>query len=354
MDGSQGTRGITIADVAREAGVSTQTVSRVLNGKDEISPSTRESVMEVIERLGYRPNSVARSLVTNRTYAIGLTVPDICNPFFPDIARGAEDAARERGYEIFLCNTVEDPGREETVLRALEDRRVDGAIICSSRLSDDRLYPWLRRQRAAVLVNRLAPLEVAGSVRMDDAFGTTQAVRHLLASGRKAIGLLAGPPASHSGKERTRGFKAALSAANCGLGLDLVVPCVPNSEGGYEAALSLLSAHPATGGLVCYNDLVAVGALRACAKLGLRVPDDVAIVGCDDTMVASLVSPALTTLRAPRYQIGVHAVRMLLDHIGGHRELAEMVLRPELVVRESAPREPTDGRTGESRDQAPD
>jgi LacI family transcriptional regulator len=155
-------------------------------------------------------DSVARSLVTNRTYAIGLTVPDICNPFFPDIARGAEDTAREHGYEIFLCNTVEDPGREESVLRALENRRVDGAIICSSRLPDERLFPWLRRQRAAVLVNRPAPPEVAGSVRMDDAFGTTQAVRHLLASGRKVIGLLAGPPNSHSGKERTRGFEGVV------------------------------------------------------------------------------------------------------------------------------------------------
>lgn len=189
-----------------------------------------------------------------------------------------------------------------------------------------------------MLVNRPAPPEVAGSVRMDDAFGTAQAVRHLLDSGCKVIGLLAGPPNSHSGKERTRGFEAVHSAASRGLEPGLVVPCIPNSEGGYEAALSLLSAHPAIDGLVCYNDLVAVGALRACAELGLGVPDDVALVGCDDIMVAGLVSAALTTFRAPRYEIGAHAVRMILDHIVGRREQAEMVLEPELVVRDRAPR----------------
>jgi LacI family transcriptional regulator, galactose operon repressor len=152
---------ITIADVAREAGVSRQTVSRVLNDKSEIRPSTRESVMRVIERLGYSPSGIARGLATNKTLTVGLVVPDITNPFFPEIARGVEDVVRKHGYEMFLCNSVEDPGHEEHVLRALEDKRVDGAIICSSRLPDGRLFPHLRQQRAAVLVNRLAPPELA-------------------------------------------------------------------------------------------------------------------------------------------------------------------------------------------------
>ena len=319
-------KGITIADVAREAGVSTQTVSRVLNDKLEISAVTRDRVAEVIERLGYRPNSVARSLVSNRTFAIGLTVPDICNPFFPDIARGAEDTAREHGYEVFLCNTIEDPGREATVLRALENRRVDGTIVCSSRLPDAELFPYLKRQRAAVLVNRPAPAEVTGGVRMDDASGTARAVQHLLRGGRRTIGFLAGPPRSHSGAERARGYEETLSAAGIGQNSDLVVPCGPTVEGGYEGARTLHSGRPGVDGLVCYNDLAAVGALRACEELGLRVPEDVAVVGCDDIMLAGLVSPALTTLRAPRYEIGAHAVRMLLDHIEGRRERAEVVL----------------------------
>jgi LacI family transcriptional regulator len=330
-------RGITISDVAREAGVSAQTVSRVLNDKREISAPTRERVVGVIERLGYRPNSVARSLVSNRTFAIGLTVPDICNPFFPDIARGAEDTAREHGYEVFLCNTIEDPGREEAVLRALENRRVDGAVVCSSRLPDGRLLPWLERQRAAVLVNRPAPSEAAGSVRMNDASGTTRAVEHLLDGGRRVIGFLAGPARSHSRAERSRGYERALAGAGIQPDPGLTVPCDPTVEGGYEGALALLAEHSGVDGLVCYNDLVAVGALRAFGELGVRVPGDVAVVGCDDIMLAGLVSPALTTLRAPKYEIGAQAVGMLLEHIDGRRDRSEVILDPELVVRASAP-----------------
>jgi LacI family transcriptional regulator len=328
---------ITIADVAREAGVSRQTVSRVLNDKSEIRPSTRESVMQVIERLGYSPSGIARGLATNKTLTVGLVVPDITNPFFPEIARGVEDVVREHDYEMFLCNSVEDPEREEHVLRALEDKRVDGAIICSSRLPDGQLFPRLRQQRAAVLVNRLAPPELAGTVRVQDAEGTEQAVNHLLAGGHRVIGFLCGPSNSHSAKERARGFEAALSAGEHRLDRDLMCPCPPNPEGGYEVALALLSEHTGIDGLVCYNDLVAVGALRACAKLGLRVPDDVAVVGCDDIMVAGLLSPALTTLRVPKYEIGASAARMLLDRIGERRGKSEVVLRPELIVRESAP-----------------
>ena len=328
---------ITIADVAREAGVSRQTVSRVLNGKGEIRASTRESVTHVIERLGYSPSGIARSLATNKTLTVGLVVPDITNPFFPEIARGVEDVARERGYEMFLCNSVEDPEREDDVLRALQDKRVDGTIICSSRLSDERLFSRLRQQRAAVLVNRHAPPELAGTVRVDDAEGTFQAVDHLLAGGRSAIGFLCGPPTSRSGIERVRGFKSALSAAGTGFDETLMRPCPPDPKGGYEAALALLSERPEIDGLVCYNDLVAVGALRACAGLGSRVPDDVAIVGCDDIMVARLLSPALTTLRVPKYDIGATAARMLLDRINGRGGKDEVLLQPELIVRESAP-----------------
>lgn len=328
---------ITIADVAREAGVSRQTVSRVLNGKGEIRASTRESVMRVIERLGYSPSGIARSLATNKTLTVGLVVPDITNPFFPEIARGVEDVARERGYEMFLCNSGEDPEREDDVLRALQDKRVDGTIICSSRLSDERLFTRLRQQRAAVLVNRHAPPELAGTVRVDDAEGTFQAVDHLLDGGRCVIGFLCGPPNSRSGIERVRGFESALSAAGTGLDETLMRPCPPNPQGGYEAALALLSERPDIDGLVCYNDLVAVGALRACAGLGSRVPDDVAIVGCDDIMVAGLLSPALTTLRVPKYDIGASAARMLLDRISGRGGEDEVLLQPELVVRESAP-----------------
>jgi LacI family transcriptional regulator len=164
---------VTIADVAREAGVSSQTVSRVINNKGELKPETRRSVIDVIERMGYRPSSIARSLATNRTFTLGLSVPDIDNPFWPGIARGIEEVAWEHGYHVFLCNTTEDPKREEAVLQLLEDKRVDGVIVAGSRLPDERLLPLIEKHRAAVLVNRVLASGAAGSVRIDAAHGAT-------------------------------------------------------------------------------------------------------------------------------------------------------------------------------------
>lgn len=328
---------ITIADVAREAQVSTQTVSRVLNGKGEISPATRQRVLEVIARLGYRPNGVARGLVTSRTLTLGLVVPDIANPFFPEIARGVEEVVLQQGYNVFLCNTIEDPEREEAILKLLEDKRVDGVILCGSRLPDERLLPLLQRQRAVVQVNRPALPELAGAVRVDDASGTEQALSHLLQRRRAKIGFLAGPPASRSSQIRTQAFITTLAQAGITPGEGAIYPCPPTVEGGYQAAHALLAAFPDIEALLCYNDLVAIGALQACAERAIDVPDRVAIIGCDDIFLASLVTPALTTLRVSKTGIGICAATMLLDRIAGHNEPPEVVLSPELVVRASAP-----------------
>jgi LacI family transcriptional regulator len=328
---------VTIVDVAREANVSTQTVSRALNNKGEISLETRQRVLEVVERLGYRPNSIARGLATNRTLALGLVVPDITNPFFSELARGVEDVALEHSYNVFLCNTIEDPKREVTMLGLLEDKRVDGVILCSSRLPDEQLLPLLRRHKAVVLVNRPAPPEVAGIVDVDDADGSRQAVQHLLAAGRQILGLLSGPPAAHSSWARSEGFAAGLMAAGRPVYPALIRHCTPYLEGGYQTARALLAEHPEVDGLVCFNDLVAIGALQACAELGRRVPADVAIVGCDDILLAGLVTPALTTLRVSKPAIGAHAVHMLLDRLQGRDGQAEVVVTPELIVRASAP-----------------
>ncbi len=326
---------VTITDVAREAGVSTQTVSRVLNNKGEISPATRQAVEDVIDRLGYRPNAIARSLVTRRTLSLGLVVPDITNPFFPEIARGAEEIALAAGYNVFLCNTIEQPEREISVLRSLEEKRVDGVVVCSSRLPDEQLLPVLRRQQAVVLVNRMAPPDVAGTVRVDDVNGSEQAVRYLLARGRLRVGMLSGPPTSFSGRERRQGFVQATRAAQVAVDPSWIVSCAPTFDGGQQAARAVLSSGRVQG-LVCYNDLVAVGALQACRDLGVRVPDDIAIIGCDDIPLASLVTPALTTVRISKFELGAAAVRMLLDRIEGRSDRSDVIMQPELIVRASA------------------
>ena len=327
----------TIADVAREAGVSSQTVSRVINNKGEISAETRKSVLAVIERLGYRPSSIARSLATSRTHTIGLSVPDIANPFWPEIARGIEDVAWERRYHVFLCNTTEAPEREEAILQLLEDKRVDGVIVAGSRLPDERLLSLLGNHPATVLVNRTLPGSQTGSVRVDARQGAILAIDHLLARGRLRIGFLAGPPASQNSRAHMSGYLAALEAAGHTPDPDRIIACPPTLEGGYQAVKALFDRHPNLDALYCYNDLIAIGVLQACVELGLRVPDDVAVVGYDDILLASLVTPSLTTLRVSKYAVGASAARMLFDRIQGHVQPSELIIEPELVLRASAP-----------------
>jgi LacI family transcriptional regulator len=329
---------VKMADVAREAGVSAMTVSRVINDKGYVSDETRRRVLSVVERLGYRPSGIARGLATRRTGTIGLVVPDVANPFFADVARGVEEAAYAEGYNVFLCNTDEDPQRELAALGSLEEKQVDGLILCSSRLTEDELHKVVARHTSFVLVNRRLVGVRVHSVLLDDERGGRLATQHLLRTGRRAVGLVAGPERSQSGLLRAKGYRAALAAAELPYYPDWVRPCVPTVDGGRQATLQLLENHPELTGLFCYNDLVAVGALQAARELGCRVPADLAIVGHDDIPLAALVTPALTTCRVPRYVLGAQAVRLLLEQLDGSAEPSgEIVLPPELVVRSSAP-----------------
>lgn len=329
---------VTMADVARSAGVSLMTVSRVINDKDGVSATTRERVQDQIELLGYRPSSIARGLATRRTGTLGLVVPDVANPFFADVARGVEHVAYAEGYNVFLCNTEEDPERELAVLDSLEEKRIDGLVLCSSRLGDDELRGVLDRHPTVVLVNRQLAVEGLHSVLLADEAGGRLAARLLLDAGHRELGFLAGPAISHSGRERAKGHRAALSEAGLVHDARNVRHCAPDVKGGQEAARELLTTCPGITALLCYNDLVAVGALQACAELALRVPSDVAVVGYDDVPLAALVTPALTTCRVPRYRLGTESVRLLLGQINGcSGGCDEIELQPDLVLRASAP-----------------
>ena len=327
-----------MADVAREAGVSLMTVSRVVNNKGEVSPVTRQRVLEIIERLGYRPSGIARGLATKRTGTLGLVVPDVANPFFAEVALGAEHVAYAEGYNVFLCNTEEDTRRELRVLASLEEKRVDGVVVCSSRLDDDELRAAVSRHPAVVLVNRRLDVDGLGVVLSDDELGGQLATQHLLQAGHRTVAFLAGPATSHSGRQRAAGYRAALAVAGVPYNPGWVRHCMPVVAGGQEAARTLLAAHPNVTALFCYNDLVAVGALQACTTLGRRVPGDLAVVGFDDIPLAALVTPALTTCHVPRYDLGAQAMGLLLAQVqGGAKQSAAIVLQPELIVRESAP-----------------
>ncbi len=330
-------RRITMSDVAREAGVSLMTVSRVLNNKGDVSTATRQRVQGVILRLGYRPSEVARSLVTRRTGTVGLVVPDNANPFFSELARGVEHTAYASGYSVLLCNTEENPERENAVLLTLEDKRVDGVILCSSRLGSEELQAAVSRYPASVLVNRELGAGQVDTVLVDDELGGRLATAHLLDSGRRRIGFLTGPEVSWSGSQRLKGYNAAFADAGIAHSSGWLLACAPTVEGGRSAARQLLQAHPGLTALLCYNDLVAVGALQGCADLRVSVPSSMAVVGFDDIALAALVTPPLTTCHVSRYDVGCEAMRSLLSRFDGQPEPRRVVIRPELVVRASAP-----------------
>ncbi|MBN1248181.1 MAG: LacI family DNA-binding transcriptional regulator [Anaerolineae bacterium] len=331
---------VTMADVAREVGVSMMTVSRVINDKGDVSSATRQRVLDAIERLSYRPSSIARGLATRRTGTLGLVVPDVANPFFAEVARGVEHVAYAEGYNVFLCNTDEDPERELDVLGSLEEKRVDGIVLCSSRLETADLELVIASHPAVVLLNRRlnGTGDPVHAVLVDDELGGRLATEHLLSRGHRAVGFLSGPPGSRSGHGRLLGHRAVLSQAGVPFEEAWVRNCAPVADAGRDVATQLLSDHPELTALLCYNDLVAVGVLRAAAELGRRVPSDLAVVGFDDIPLAALVTPPLTTCRVARCELGVRAVDLLLRQIAGAPMIEEtVVLEPELVVRESAP-----------------
>ena len=354
---------VTIRDVAREAGVSTQTVSRVINRKGYVSDATRGRVEEAIRRLGYAPNRVASSLVTGRTMSIGIVVPDVSSAYFSEVVLGAETVATQAGYTLILCDSAESPEQEKKILSFLYEARVDGVILASVRMSDQELLQALACHKAFVTMNHPVPRKLGGSVRSDHIGGMALAVQHLVRSGRRTIAFMAGAENSFTGRERLRGFRQAMHEAGRPVDPELIVPYTANFEAGcrtlYEwlrspdagsahwsevhaqfgmrGARALLEARPDVDAIVCNADQLAFGALRACAALGRRVPDDVAIVGCNDVPLASLVTPALTTQRIPRYQMGAAAACMLIERIEGREEQEEIVFAHELVVRESAP-----------------
>jgi LacI family transcriptional regulator len=328
-------RTTTLADVARRAGVSIQTVSRVINGQAETSEATRARVLQAVADVDYRPNTVAQGLRNRQTFSVGVVVPQITNPFFPEIIHGIEDAAGQAGYAVILSSSGENVEREAELLRVLDARRVDGIIVCSPRQSADGLTAGLARYRAAVVINRPVTLENVGVIRVDYARGARIALEHLLKSGRRRVALAAIPSDSFGGQERRQGFLAA--GLDNGLG-DLsgaIYEGPPTVEGGIAATSRLLEAQPDVDGIVFYNDLTAAGGLIALHDHKRNTPGDVAVIGCDDIPFASMFAPALTTLRIDKIRIGQQAMQMLLEKMKGAK-LDAVTFQPELVIRASS------------------
>lgn len=327
---------VTVHDVARRAGVSQPTVSLVISGNPtaRVAPATRERVLSAVRELGYRPNVLARGLVQSRSYSLGIVIPDLRNPFFIDVVSGAERVAADEGFAVLLCNAMEVPAQRH--VEALRGRQIDGIIIDAlgaASLPDEALAGI-----NVVLIDE--PENVHRGVVSDAPAAGRLAAEHLLALGHRRLGVL-GPASDAWGfRMRERGFLQTLRAAGVGVDSEWLRRAPATVAGGYTAMQALLAATSGSDAarptaLFCLSDLMALGALKACAEAGVAVPRQLSIVGCDDIETARLVTPALTTVAVPARELGARAARMLIRLLRGETVPPAKPLPVRLVVRGS-------------------
>jgi LacI family transcriptional regulator len=332
-------RKVTITDVARVAEVSIQTVSAVVNRKPGISEPTRKRVLQAIEHLHYRPNGIASSLRAQRSHTVGVVIPTITNPFFPEFVRGAEDAANEKGYSIFLCNADENSEKEIQYLWLLQRHRVAGILVSS--VSGPAGSETVLRELASshMPIARLGPGKpgpgiVTLSVRESEI--TRVATNHLLELGHRRIGFITPPPAKSISQLRIEGFKTAFLDAGLPMRAEYLVGGGFEFQNGIRGTEQLLALRYPPTAIVAANDLVAIGTIATLKKHGHRVPQDISVVGIDDIQMAGLLDPPLTTVTQPIYEMGRQGMENILLRIQ-HPELdtSEITFETQLTIRQS-------------------
>ncbi|NLJ83782.1 MAG: LacI family transcriptional regulator [Halanaerobiaceae bacterium] len=327
---------VTIKDIAREAGVSVTTVSRVLNNKADVSDKTREKVLKIIDRLNYNPNSIARGLVMNKTYTIGLIVPDISNAFFAEIAKAIEDELREYGYSVIFCNTDNDKDREKESIDLLRSKQVDGLIGAFSHDSKDEVLALGKAGLPIVQIDRLVDDSQIPSVIIDNILSGYEATEYLIKKGHRRIAHITGALDTNTGIRRAEGYRKALQEYGIEIDEELVMEGDFSQESGYLAMKEILERNKDLTAVFAGNDMMALGAYRAIYAAGLKIPEDISIIGHDDFTLASLVSPALTTMQQPIYKIGKVAASLLIDIIKGKKNKEGLiVVNTSLIERSS-------------------
>jgi DNA-binding LacI/PurR family transcriptional regulator len=334
----------TITDVARRAGVSKSLVSLVMRGAAHVSPARRQAVKKAAAELGYRPNAMARSLVQRRTHIVGVMVSDLHNPFFADIVAGIQDEAVRTGYKVLVNTGNRAAAREADALETLLQLRADGLILAGPVLEDEVILR-ASREVPIVLVGREARGATVDSVTNDDRAGAEVAVEHCVSLGHSRIAHIDGGHGAGA-PDRRRGYEAAMRR----LGLARFISVVSSTfteEGGHRGCLVLLEHSPRPTAIFVANDLAAIGALNAIEESGLKVPDDISLVGYDNTSLAALRHISLTTIHQPRLDMGQLALSTLLERVDdGRTQPARVVLSPTLVVRASTAPPRPDGTGG--------
>lgn len=326
---------VTIAEVAALAGVSPTTVSHVFSGKRVVSSATRERVLEIVQTLGYRPNNVARNLRTRQSKMVAVVVPDITNPFYSVLTRGLADALSGADYGTFVCNTDGDVAREQRFIEDVLDRGVDGVVMAAVNVSHEAIEALADLGTPFVCMGTDVEHPHVDRIWADDIAGAREATAHLLAAGVDRVAMIQGPNDSGG---RGEGYRDALDAAGVPFRPELVVHGNWTRQGGYAAMHELLALDPPPPAVFCANDLMAIGAMDAARERGCSIPEDIRLVGFDDIEAATLVSPALTTVRNPSYETGRTAGELLLSRMSGEHGAGQrsIVLPCPLVVRASS------------------
>lgn len=326
----------TMKQVAEKAGVSTSTVSHVINNTRVVSDDVRERVLAVIQELRYIPSAVARSLKNDKTHTIGMMIPNNSNPYFAELIQGIEDASFKLGYNIILCNAYDDAKKQAAYLRVLMEKRIDGLILVASG-DDEELAEILRGMpMPKVVVDREVSGVDADFIEADHDRGGYLATKYLLGLGHRDIACVSGPMHLVPSRDRVAGYQRALQEAGIAVNSHFLVHSDFTSEGGYTAFKHLLGlAHRPTA-VFAGNDLMAFGGMCAANEAGVRVPEDLSVIGYDDIALASFSTPRLTTMAQPKYEMGETIARILVERIqGGHQPVRREMFKPVLVERQS-------------------
>jgi len=327
---------LSIKDIARLADVTHPTVSRALRNSPLVSPRTIERIQRIARESGYRVSAVARGLVTQKTNTIGVVVTTIADPFVSEVVSGIEHAANDHGYSVFLADSYADPDREVRVVHSFAERRVEGIVVTSSRVGTRYLRILSEMKVPIVLINNQRRGEFVHSVMIENVEASRLAAQHLIGLGHERIAYLGDRYGYQSDTERLGGYRQALKQARLPFLPELVVHGDGKPEGGRQAMETLRSLPQPPTAVFCYNDMSALGALGAIHQSGLRVPEDISLVGFDDLFFASYTQPPLTTVRQPRQRMGLLAMEILLKLMSGQDSADTIKVPAELIVRESS------------------
>lgn len=327
----------TMKDIAKLAGVSTSTVSHVINQTRFVSEDIAKRVKEAAKSLNYAPSALARSLKLNRTQTIGMLLTTSTNPFFGEVVKGVERACYHNGYNLILCNTEGCEKRMQSSIETLLQRRVDGMILMCPSLKDEHFVIFQRYPALPVVVMDLGPMKFASDKIQDNSLtGGFLATQHLIENGHRKIGCITGPLDHYQAKMRYLGFQNALVEAKIEINFDWVIESDFEIQGGYHAFEKLLEQKDLPSALFVCNDMMAIGILHAANEKKVLIPEQLSIIGYDDIQLAQFMSPALTTIHQPKYRLGKAAVDIILDRLRTEKkELSSIQLEPSLVERQT-------------------